>query len=146
MVGVEQVCGIYTSAVEAAQKVNGKIIGFDIDQSAIISTNFGAKDMVVTSAMKGYAATVETVLSDIVAGNGWLYAGTMPNLGVVSYTNPKMNFVQLPWENTQWNASFTQSDYCELVRRISRGEIAVSDEIRYMPATAITVNAYGNIK
>ena len=45
--------GIYTSAAEAAAKVDGKVIGVDSDQSGIIG-----EDITVTSAMKGLAPTV----------------------------------------------------------------------------------------
>ena len=33
--------GIFTSAAEAAQKVNGKVIGVDTDQSAVIDGGYG---------------------------------------------------------------------------------------------------------
>ena len=63
--GVEAVfaCGgaIYTSAAEAAAKVGGKVIGVDTDQAAIIDGDYGA-GMTITSAMKGLAATVNTLL------------------------------------------------------------------------------------
>ena len=50
--------GIYTSAAEAAKKVNGKVIGVDVDQSATIDGDYGA-GITVTSAMgfNGIAAT-----------------------------------------------------------------------------------------
>ena len=49
--------GIFTSAAEAAAKVDGKVIGVDVDQAALIDGNYG-EDMTVTSAMKGLGATV----------------------------------------------------------------------------------------
>ncbi len=137
--------GIYISAVEAAGKVNGKIIGVDVDQSAIITKNFGAKGMTVTSAMKGLAATVKAILGDIVAGKWADYAGKVKTLGLNS-EEPTMNFVQLPMDTTQWNAGFTRNDYKALVARIFTGELTVSNNIRTMPATEITVNEYGTIK
>ena len=42
---------IYTSACEAAAKVDGKVIGVDSDQAAIIDADYG-EGMTVTSAMK----------------------------------------------------------------------------------------------
>ena len=60
-VGVEVVfaCGggIFASAAEAAAKVGGKVIGVDVDQSAIIDGGYG-EGMTVTSAMKGLARCV----------------------------------------------------------------------------------------
>ena len=56
--------GIFTSAAEAAAKVNGKIIGVDSDQSPIID-KYG-KGMTVTSAMKGLTATVNARLDSII--------------------------------------------------------------------------------
>ena len=57
--------GIFTSAVEAAVKVDGKVIGVDSDQAPVIDQN--KEGLTVTSAMKGLAATVNTVLTDIKA-------------------------------------------------------------------------------
>ena len=57
--------GIYTSAAEAAaKKANGKVIGVDVDQAAIIDGAYG-EGMTVTSAMKGLAPTVKTMLSEV---------------------------------------------------------------------------------
>ncbi|MDE7248712.1 MAG: BMP family ABC transporter substrate-binding protein, partial [Lachnospiraceae bacterium] len=45
--------GIFTSAVEAAVKVDGKVIGVDSDQAPVIDKN--KEGLTVTSAMKGLA-------------------------------------------------------------------------------------------
>ncbi len=139
--------GIYTSAVEAAKKVEGsKVIGVDVDQSAIITKNFDAEGMTVTSAMKGLAATVKTTLGDIVNGKWADYAGQVKTLGLKSEV-PTDNYVQIPMETTQWEeGKFTQDDYKALVAKMFNGEITVSNDIGAMPATEITVNEYGNIK
>lgn len=145
--GVETVfaCGggIYTSAAEAAVKTGGKVIGVDSDQSGIIDTF--AEGLTITSAMKGLAPTVETVLTAIKAGNWKDYVGKIDNLGLVS-DNPEENFVQLPMDTTQWGDGFTQDDYKELVKKMYSGEITVSSDITAMPKTTITVNDYGSIK
>ncbi|MDO4311569.1 MAG: BMP family ABC transporter substrate-binding protein [Eubacteriales bacterium] len=132
--------GIYTSAVEAANKTGGMVIGVDSDQSAVIG-----EDITVTSAMKGLAATVKTVLTDIQAGNWSDYAGKIDNLGLVS-ENPEENYVQLPLETTKWGDGFTEDDYRTLVKAMLDGEIEVSNDITAMPATTIKVNDYGSIK
>ena len=122
--------GIYTSAAEAAAKVDGKVIGVDSDQSGIIG-----EDITVTSAMKGLAPTVKTALDAIKDGN-WEsdYAGKIDNLGLVS-ENPEDNYVQLPMETTQWDDNFTVDDYKDLVKKLYNGEIEVSSDITAMPET-----------
>ncbi len=132
--------GIFTSAVEAAEKVGGKVIGVDSDQSGTIG-----KEMTVTSAMKGLAPTVKTVLNDIKAGNWSNYAGKIENLGLVS-ENPEENYVQLPIEGTQWADGFTEDDYKALVKAMYSGEVEVSGDITAMPAVTVTVNEYDSIK
>ena len=85
--------GIFTSAAEAAAKTNGKVIGVDVDQAATIDGDYG-EGMTVTSAMKGLAATVNTLLTEIKGGNWSKYAGTLQNLGMVSGDDPTANYVQ----------------------------------------------------
>lgn len=136
--------GIYTSAAEAAAKVDGKVIGVDSDQAATIDA-YG-EGMTVTSAMKGLAPTVKTLLSAIVVDDTWAdYVGKIDNLGLVS-ENPEENYVQLPIESTQWSDTFTQDDYKALVGKMVAGEVTVSNSIDAMPETAVTVNDLGNIK
>ena len=138
--------GIYTSAAEAAAKVGGKVIGVDVDQAGIIDGGYG-EGMTVTSAMKGLAPTVEHILSEIAAGNFANYGGKIETLGLVSGDDPTANYVQLPMESTQWDDTFTQDDYKELVKSMFDGTITVSNDTTAMPATtAVTVNEYGNIK
>ncbi len=132
--------GIYTSVVEAAEKEGGKIIGVDSDQSGIIG-----EELTVTSATKGLGATINTVLDAIYAGEWDDYVGKIDNLGVVS-ENPEENYVQLPWDTTQWSEDFTQDDYKELVKKIYHGEIEVSSDTTQMPETTITVKDEGSIK
>jgi len=136
--------GVFTSVAEAAAKVNGKVIGVDVDQANVIDPLYG-EDMTVTSAMKGLAPTVKTVLAQILAGE--FKGGTVENLGLVS-ENPEENYVQLP-SSTQWSDGFTEEDYKALVAAIFNGEIVVSNNIDITPAenvTVISVNDLGNIK
>ena len=135
--------GIYTSAAEAAVKTNGKVIGVDSDQSGII--NEYKDDLTITSAMKGLAVTVDTVLTAINDGKWNNYVGKIDNLGLVS-EDPEENFVQLPIETTQWDDGFTEDDYRDLVKKLYNGEITVSGDTTEMPKTAIKVNDYGSIK
>ena len=139
--------GIFSSAAEAAQKANGKVIGVDVDQAATIDGQYG-EGMTVTSAMKGLAATVQTLLTAIQNGEWDNYKGQIQNLGIVSGDDPEANFVQIPMESTQWNDTFTQDDYKALVAKMASGEITVSnDTTAEQPAASnITVNFQGNIK
>ena len=136
--------GIYTSAAEAAAKVDGKVIGVDVDQAPIIDAAYG-EGMTVTSAMKGLAATVNTVLSDIDAGNWADYQGTIQNLGLVSEVSEE-NYVQLP-SSTQWDDNFTEDDYNELVAKLYNGEITVDAGTETMPETEVVkVDDQGSLK
>ena len=147
--GVEAVfscaAGAYTSVSEAAAKVDGKLIGVDVDQKAIIDGTYG-EGMTLTSAMKGLAATIEDTLKDVVENDNWsAYGGMIATLGLVS-EDPAANYVQLPMESTVWTEGFTQDDYTALVKAMLSGEIAVSSDITAMPAVSYTVNKYPNIK
>ena len=137
--------GIFTSACEAATKagVNGKVIGVDTDQSYNINGKYGA-GLCITSAMKGLAPTVNTILTDIFAGKWENYAGRINKLGMVSGTDASLNYVQLP--TATWSMkNFTKEDYATLVGKIFDGTIKISDAIDKMPTTTITVTTQANI-
>ena len=136
--------GIFTSAGEAAAKVEGgKVIGVDVDQAATINGLYG-EGLTVTSAMKGLAATVDTLLSGIKAGEWDNYGGKIDNLGLVG-NDPAANYVQIA-PTTQFSDSFTADDYAALVAKMFAGDVTVSAAIDAMPATAITVNDLGTVK
>ena len=139
--------GIYTSAAEAAQKVNAKVIGVDVDQKGIIDGLY-AEGMTVTSAMKGlYPATYDTLKDVVLNGNWENYAGKIATLGLVSGEDPTANYVQIPFESTQWSDKFTQDDYKALVAKMFDGTIKVDNGISAMPAvTNVKVNDQGNLK
>ena len=137
--------GIFTSAAEAAAKVGGKVIGVDVDQAGIIDGAYGA-GMTVTSAMKGLAATVNTLLTEVKDGS--FAGGKVDTLGLVS-ANPEENYVQIPMGSTQWNSSFSQDDYKDLVADMFSGKITVSNDITKGAAdfaTVISISDLGNIK
>lgn len=136
--------GIYTSAAEAAAKVNGKVIGVDSDQSSTINGAYG-DGMTVTSAMKGLDATVNMVLTDIKDGKWSEHVGKIENLGLVS-DDPAENYVQLPRATTQWADGFKEDDYLQLVKDIHGGKVTVSDDISAMPSVTVKVTEYGSIK
>ena len=155
--------GIYTSAVDAAKKVEGaKVIGVDVDQAGVIAnyaagegadaaTIEGYKALTVTSAMKGlYPATYDTLTDVIVNGNWEKYSAKIDTLGLVSADDPTANYVQIPMESTQWaDGAFTQDDYKALVKALFDGTVTVSNDITKAAsdfATVITVEDLGNIK
>ena len=155
--------GIYTSAVDAAKKVEGaKVIGVDVDQAGVIAnyaagegadqaTIDGYKALTVTSAMKGlYPATYDTLTDVIINGNWANYAGKIATLGLVSADDPALNYVQIPMESTQWaDGAFIQDDYKALVKAMFDGTLTVSNDITKAAkdfATVITVDEQGQIK
>ncbi len=139
--------GIYTSAAEAAQKVNGKVIGVDVDQAAIIDGKYGA-GMTVTSAMKGLYNTTYNTLQDVIVNGNWAnYVGKIETLGLVSGDDPEANYVQIPMNTTQWGDGFGKDDYKALVKKMFDGTVKVSNDISKEPATtAAKVDYQGNIK
>ena len=143
--------GIYTSAVDAAKKVNAKVIGVDVDQAGVIANYAGVEGMTVTSAMKGlYPATYDT-LSDVILNGNWAaYAGKIATLGLVSGDDPTLNYVQIPMDSTQFeDGKFTQDDYKAMVAAMFSGELTVSNDISKAAsdfATVITVDDQGAIK
>ncbi len=145
--------GIYTSAVDAAKKVDAKVIGVDVDQAGVIAKYAGVDGMTVTSAMKGlYPATYDTLTDVIVNGNWDKYVGKIATLGLVSGTDPEANYVQIPMgDGTQWSDSFTQDDYKAMVKDMFDGKITVSNNTSSDVsaadfATVITVDDQGSIK
>ena len=137
--------GIFTSAAEAAAKVGGKVIGVDVDQAPTIDGQYG-EGMTVTSAMKGLAATVNTLLTAV--QDGTFAGGKVDTLGLVSAT-PEENYVQLPMGSTQFSDSFSEADYEALVADMYSGKVTVSNDITKTAsemATTITVTDLGNIK
>ncbi len=141
--------GIYTSAAEAAAKVNAKVIGVDVDQAGIIDGDYG-DGMTVTSAMKGlYPATYDT-LTDVIVNGKWAdYVGKIETLGLVSGDDPTLNYVQIPMDSTQWDDNFTKDDYKALVKAMFDGTVKVSNDTSAMPAVDenhTTISDQGKIK
>ena len=136
--------GIFTSAGESAKKYGKKVIGVDVDQAGTIDGLYG-EGITVTSAMKGLAATVNTMLGKVVDGK--FEGGKVENLGLVSAV-PEENYVQIAG-STQFSDSFTKDDYKALVEKMFKGEVTVSNDTTKAAAdfaTVITVDDQGNIK
>ena len=119
--------GIYTSAVEAALKNNGYVIGVDVDQNYLgangVADGSYSYNPFVTSAMKGLSASVGTALSDIDAGEWSSIAATAGKFGL-----EEGDFVGLPTEADSWNfKTFTVDEYEAVKAKIASGEIVVDD-------------------
>ena len=143
--------GIYTSAVDAAKKAGGKVIGVDVDQAGVIAEYAGEDGLTVTSAMKGLYPTTYDTLTDVVLNGNWdNYKGNIATLGLVSGDDPTANYVQIPMETTQWeDGKFTQDDYKAMVKDMFDGKITVSNDTGKAPAdfaTVISVDDQGAIK
>ena len=150
--------GIYTSAVDAAKKVEGaKVIGVDVDQAAIITAYAAGstdaeelakwENLTVTSAMKGLEPATIDALTDVVINDKWdNYAGKIVTLGLVS-EDPALNYVQIAGSTQFEDGKFTAEDYKTLVKGMLDGTIVVSADIAAEPAvTNTTVEYLGNIK
>ena len=119
--------GIYTSAVEAALKNNGYVIGVDVDQNylgvqGVEDGSFTANPF-VTSAMKGLGAAVNDSLATVNAGEWSTIAGTNGNFGL-----EEGEYVGLPTAEDSWNfTTFTVEDYNAVVEQIRSGAITVDN-------------------
>lgn len=136
--------GIFTSAGEAAKKVNKYVIGVDVDQKPTIDGQYGA-GMTVTSAMKGLYATVQSALTALIKEDK--FVSKVDTLGLVSKTDVEKNYVQLPvktWSMTH----FTVDQYKALVGQVFDGTVAVSNQIANHPTVSAktTVNYQADIK
>ena len=142
--------GIYTSVVDAAKKVGGKVIGVDVDQSANIAEYAGEDGLTLTSAMKGLYPTTYDTLTDVVLNGNWdNYKGKIATLGLISGDDPTANYVQIPMDTTQWGDGFTQDDYKAMVKDMYDGKITVDNDTSKAPAdfaTVIAVEDLGQIK
>ena len=136
--------GIYTSALEAAIKSNGYIIGVDVDQNYIgvnaVADGSSVYNPFITSAMKELTTAVESALGAIDAGEWTTIAATNGNFGL-----EEGDYVGLPTAEGSWNfRTFTVEEYEAVKEKIAAGEIVVdnSSEDSVKPTTSelVTVN------
>ena len=119
--------GIYTSAVEAALKNNGYVVGVDVDQNYIgangVEKDGYAYNPFITSAMKGLSESVSTALGDIEAGEWSNIAATNGNFGLEDG-----DYIGLPTADDSWNfKTFTKDEYEAVKDKIASGEITVDN-------------------
>ena len=122
--------GIYTSALEAAEKNGGKIIGVDVDQASV-------SELVVTSAMKQLKNVTMTVLESLNNGEFATFGGKVSNFSL-----SEGEYVGLPTAAESWRlATFTVEEYETVKGAIIDGTIAVDNNTEALPAvTNTTVN------
>lgn len=141
-------CGgkLYEAVAEAAAKSKGKMIGVDVNQAPIIDKY--AKGTTITSATKALGETVKLALDILAVNATWSeYAGQVLRMGLISDKHPETNYVQLSMEGTQWNDSFSEDDYKELVKKLYKDEIQVSSDVETEPVVkAVKVDYQGSLK
>ena len=119
--------GIYTSALEAAKKGTGKVIGVDVDQSYI-------DEVIITSAMKQLQNVTETVLEALNKGEWATYGGKVSNFSLA-----EGEYVGLPTAETSWKlTTFTVGEYEALKASIIDGTVTISNDTENAPAVADT--------
>lgn len=123
--------GLYESVLAAADEADGLLIGVDVDQS-LLSERF------LTSAVKDVANGVILSLDDYYAsGKKWsdTFAGQEVRYGA------KERCTGLPMSDTEWRfKKATEEEFNEIYKRMRRGEVSVSDEIKKKPQVDVTVN------
>ena len=108
--------GIYTSAVEAANKYGAKVIGVDVDQSYV-------DDCIITSAMKQLQNVTETVLEALNTGAWATYGGKVSNFSLA-----EGDYVGLPTAAESWKLNtFTVEEYEAVKALVKDGTIVVDN-------------------
>ena len=115
--------GIYTSAVEAAEQYDGKVIGVDVDQRPKIG------DLCITSAMKGLGSAVNSALDAYFGGNWASIGGKSEQLGLA-----QGDYLGLPTDTDSWGfTTFTVDEYNTVLDGLKDGSITVSNDTENQP-------------
>ena len=122
-------CGgsMFASVAAAAGAADGKVVGVDVDQSF-------ESDTVITSAMKGLAASVQWACGKVYDGSFATMGGTCATLGA------KDDAVGLPtatWSLTKW----TVDDYNAMLAKMADGSLVVDNDYTKLASTdSLTLN------
>lgn len=116
-------CGgsMFASVAAAASANDGAVVGVDVDQSS-------ESDTVITSAMKGLAASVQWACAKVYDGSFAEMGGTCATLGA------KDNAVGLPtatWSLTQW----TVDEYNAMLTAMADGSLVVDADYANLAST-----------
>jgi basic membrane protein A len=139
-------CGgkVYQSVVEGCkERTDGKWIGVDVDQVSV------DPDRVLTSAVKGLRASVQSALELYYADKWNEIGGKTANLGLGSQFGSleARDYVGIPTATNSWKfATFAMDSYTALVANIGNGTVSISDDIAAAPAVSAntTVNYISN--
>ena len=122
-------CGgsMFASIAAAASANDGAVVGVDVDQSF-------ESDTVITSAMKGLAASVQWACGKVYDGSFATMGGTCATLGA------KDDAVGLPtatWSLTKW----TVDDYNAMLAKMADGSLVVDNDYSKLDSTdSLTLN------
>ena len=122
-------CGgsMFASVAAAASANDGSVIGVDVDQSF-------ESDTVITSAMKGLAASVQWACAKVYDGSFAAMGGTCATLGA------KDDAVGLPtatWSLTKWSVD----DYNAMIKAMADGTLVVDNDYTKLASTdSLTLN------
>ena len=122
-------CGgsMFASVAAAAAANDGKVVGVDVDQSF-------ESDTVITSAMKGLAASVQWACAKVYDGSFAAMGGTCATLGA------KDNAVGLPtatWSLTKWSVD----EYNAMLKDMADGKLVVDNDYSKLAGTdSLTLN------
>lgn len=122
-------CGgsMFASIAAAASANDGAVVGVDVDQSF-------ESDTVVTSAMKGLAASVQWACAKVYDGSFAAMGGTCATLGA------KDDAVGLPtatWSLTKWSVD----DYNAMIKAMADGTLVVDNDYTKLDSTdSLTLN------
>ena len=122
-------CGgsMFASVAAAAAANDGKVVGVDVDQSF-------ESDTVITSAMKGLAASVQWACAKVYDGSFAAIGGTCATLGA------KDNAVGLPtatWSLTKWSVD----EYNAMLKDMADGKLVVDNDYSKLAGTdSLTLN------
>ena len=135
--------GVYTSAVEAALKNDGYVVGVDVDQNYIgangVTDGTYAYDPFITSAMKNLGTAIHDSLDKISSGEWDALAGVEDKFGLEDG-----DYVGLPTAEDSWNfETFTVDEYEAVKTKIASGEIVVDNSSD--DATKPTVSEFTNV-
>lgn len=131
--------GIWTSAVEAALKNNGQVIGVDVDQHYLGENADYAYNPFITSAMKGLQAATESALDKYFSGNWADLGGKIETLNLQAGDS----YVGLPTDDASWGfKTFSKDQYEAEKAKIADGTVTVSNDIDNVPTVGshVTLN------
>ena len=118
---------MFASVAAAAAANDGKVVGVDVDQSF-------ESDTVITSAMKGLAASVQWACAKVYDGSFAAIGGTCATLGA------KDNAVGLPtatWSLTKWSVD----EYNAMLKDMADGKLVVDNDYSKLASTdSLTLN------